>query len=64
MDGWERRYTFRVASEEGNIIVLEWKDPDRGLQRSTIEVFDDHYWMTLNDNKLYRERFIRMKESK
>ncbi len=63
MDGWERRYTFRVVSEKANTVVLEWKDPDLGLQRSTIEVFDDYYWAMLNDNKDFRERFVRLTET-
>ena len=63
MDGWERIYTFRVVAEEARKIMLEWQDPDRGLQRSVIELFDDHYWITLNDNMIFRERYIRIKET-
>ncbi|MBE2181510.1 MAG: hypothetical protein IAE97_13675 [Chthoniobacterales bacterium] len=59
MDDLKRTYEVKVIQEATNTATLEWEDPELGLQRSTVEVYDDHVWVVPNDSEVFRERFIR-----
>jgi hypothetical protein len=59
IDGSKTEYKIRVIQEQSNTATLEWDDPAVGTQRSKVEIFDDHVWVTPNDSKVFRERFSR-----
>jgi hypothetical protein len=59
MEGSKNEYQVKIIHEQSNTATLEWDDSALGTQRSKVDIFEDHIWVTPNDSTVFRERFSR-----